>query len=97
MNIDILFHVSHRGAGRYLFPLIAAARRQGARVACFFTHDGVLVAADPRLRDALGEGRAVACEESWRRFRPGEPCPVEAGSQTVNSALMAEAARVVSL
>lgn len=97
MSIDILFHVSHRGAGRYLFPLIAAARRRGARVACFFTYDGVLVAADPRLKDVLGDGRAVACEESWQRFRPGEPCPVEAGSQTTNSALVAEAARVVSL
>jgi hypothetical protein len=27
----------------------------------------------------------------------GKDCPVERGSQTVNSALMAEAARVVSL
>lgn len=97
MSIDILFHVSHRGAGRYLFPLIAAARRRGATVACFFTYDGVLVAADPRLREVLGDARAVVCEESWHRFRPGEPCPVEAGSQTVNSALMAEATRVVSL
>ncbi|GIX27422.1 MAG: hypothetical protein KatS3mg123_1303 [Burkholderiales bacterium] len=94
----MLFHVSHRGAGRYLFPLVAAARRRGgATVACFFTFDGVLVAADPRLKEVLGEGRAVACDESWRRLRPGEPCPVEAGSQTVNSALMAEAKRVVSL
>ncbi|MEW6133682.1 MAG: hypothetical protein AB1591_11050 [Pseudomonadota bacterium] len=95
--IDLLFHVSHRDAGRYLFPLLAAARRRSITVACFFTFDGTLVAADPRLKEVLGGSRAVMCEESWHRFRPGEPCPVEAGSQTVNSALMAEAKRVVSL
>ncbi len=97
MTIDILFHVSHRGAGRYLFPLIAAARRRGAKVACFFTLDGVLVAADPRLGEALGDGRAVVCAESWQRFCPDRPCPVESGSQTTNSALMAQAGRIVSL
>ncbi|MCL6555716.1 MAG: hypothetical protein K6T56_05060 [Burkholderiales bacterium] len=97
MSIDILFHVSHQGAGRYLLPLVAAARRRGATVACFFTNDGVLVVADPEIKGALGDVRAVACEESWRRFRPHEPCPIEAGSQTDNSALMAQAQRVVSL
>ncbi len=95
--IDLLFHITHRDAGRYLFPLIAAAGRRGVRVACFFTFDGVRVAADPKLKEAIGDGRAVVCEESWHRFCPGQPCPVEAGSQTVNSALMSEAKRVVSL
>ena len=44
-----------------------------------------------------GAARAVVCEESWHRFCPDSPCPVELGSQTVNSALMGEAQRVVSL
>jgi hypothetical protein len=39
----------------------------------------------------------VVCEESWHRFCPGSACPVELGSQTVNSALVGEAQRVVSL
>jgi hypothetical protein len=39
----------------------------------------------------------VVCEESWHRFLPGLACPVEAGSQTSNSALMGEARKVVSL
>lgn len=95
--VEVLFHVTHRDAGRYLLPLIEAARRRGVSVACFFTHDGVLAAADSALLAALTPFRAVACEESWRRYRAGEPCPVEAGSQTSNSALMAEAKRVVSL
>jgi hypothetical protein len=77
--------------------LLAAARRRGAMVACFFINDGVLVVADPEIKGALGDVRAVACEESWRRFRPHEACPIEAGSQTDNSALMAQAQRVVSL
>jgi hypothetical protein len=39
----------------------------------------------------------VVCEESWHRFCPQLACPVEAGSQTTNSALMGEARKVVSL
>ena len=41
--------------------------------------------------------RAVVCEDSWHKFCPGLHCPVEAGSQTGNSALMGEAKKVVSL
>jgi hypothetical protein len=39
----------------------------------------------------------VVCEESWHRFCSGLDCPVENGSQTINSALMAEAEKVVAL
>ena len=45
----------------------------------------------------LGDARAVVCEESWHRFCGKASCPVELGSQTVNSALMGEAKKVVSL
>jgi len=39
----------------------------------------------------------VVCEESWHRFCPSLDCPVEYGSQTINSGLMAKAVRVVAL
>lgn len=96
--MDILFHVGTAAGGRLLYPLLLAARRAGCRSGAFFTHEGVLGLRDADLTAALGAiERVVACEESWHRFCPGLACPVEAGSQTTNSALMGEAKKVVSL
>lgn len=95
---DILFHVSTARGGAILLPLARACTRATRSYACFFTNDGVLGLQNPELCGVLGgAARAVACEESWNRHRPGLACPVELGSQTVNSALMGEAVRVVSL
>ncbi|MDP2811928.1 MAG: hypothetical protein Q8O34_17450 [Rhodocyclaceae bacterium] len=96
--MDILFHVATAAGGRLLYPLLLAARRAGCRSGAFFTHEGVLGLRDADLAAALAQAdRVVACEESWHRFCPGLVCPVEAGSQTSNSALMGEAKKVVSL
>lgn len=96
--MDILFHVSTAEGGRRLIPLLLAAGRANCRFGAFFTHEGVLGLRDSSLTAALTPvERAVVCEESWHRFFPGLPCPVEAGSQTSNSALMGEARKVVSL
>lgn len=96
--MDILFHVTAPESARLLLPLATAAQRCSARFACFFTHEGVLGLRDAALVAALRAAeRAVVCEESWHRFCPGLPCPVEEGSQTTNSALVGEAGKVVSL
>ncbi len=94
---DILFHVSTEPGGEVLLPLMRAAARAGSEVAAFFTHRGVIGLRDPALVAALAGSRAVVCEHSWDRYCPGLECPVERGSQTINSALMGEARRVVSL
>lgn len=95
--IAILFHVTTEGGARILLPLAQACRRRGHPFAAFFTHEGVRGLADPDVVSALQDARAVVCEESWRRYAAHTPCPVELGSQTINSALVAEARRVVSL
>jgi hypothetical protein len=96
--MNILFHVSTPGGGALLEPLAHAASRKGASFAAFFTHEGVRGLLAPTLLTALsGAERAVVCEESWHRFCPGRACPVENGSQTINSGLMAEADKVVAL
>lgn len=96
--MNILFHISTAAGGALLLPLAQAADRAGASFAAFFTHEGVMGLNDARLVAALsGAERAVVCEESWHRFCPGRDCPVENGSQTINSALMGEAERVVCL
>ncbi len=95
--MNILFHVSTAAGGALLLPLAQAARRAGASFGVFFTHEGVLGLKDAALVAALAGSRAVVCEESWHRFCPGLDCPVERGSQTINSAMVGEAERVVSL
>jgi hypothetical protein len=96
--MDLLFHVATPQAARILASLARACSRAGRRFACFFTHDGVLLLNDRDVRAALaGAARLVVCEESWHRFCAGRDCPAELGSQTVNSALIGEANRVVSL
>ncbi len=96
--MNILFHVTTAGGGALLAPLALAAARNNASCAAFFTHEGVLGLKDPAILAALaGAERTVVCEESWHRFCAGLDCPVELGSQTINSALMAEADKVVAL
>lgn len=96
--MNILFHVSTAAGGALLLPLAQAAQRAGASFAAFFTHEGVLGLKTDALVAALKSSeRAVVCEESWHRFCPGLDCPVENGSQTINSGLMAEADKVVAL
>lgn len=98
MSLDLLLVVStDRGAG-VLVPLVSAARRRGTALGCFFTNDGVKLLADAGMRAAVqGAREAVACEHSWARFMGDARCPVELGSQTDHSALVARATRVVAL
>jgi hypothetical protein len=96
--MDIVFLVSTAEGGKFLLPLVQSCRRAGCTFGAFFTHEGVLGLKNPALNRALEHAaRSVACEESWHRFCGEALCPAERGSQTVNSAMMGEARRVVSL
>lgn len=96
--MDILFLVSTAEGGKFLLPLAQSCQRAGCTFGAFFTQQGVLGLKDTALQGALEyAARSVACEESWHRFCGELPCPAERGSQTVNSAMMGEARRVVSL
>ncbi len=96
--MDVMLHVSSADAAPAVLSLARACARAHIKWGCFFTNDGVRALADAALVDALsGAERAAVCEHSWQQVMgDGEP-PIEAGSQTVNSAMMAEADRVVSL
>ncbi len=94
----VLIHVSTPASGAIAVALAGACRRAGIAWSCFFTNDGVKVLADEAVAAALGAAaRAVACEKSWEEFMGGAACPVELGSQTINSALMGEADKVIGL
>jgi len=95
--VSLLFVVSTERSARVLLPLAEACRRGGVAWSCFFTNDGVKLLADGEVGKLMAEAaRAIACEYSWHRFMGGATCPVELGSQTDHSALVADAATVVA-
>lgn len=96
--MEILLHVSNPASARIGAAMARACKRAGIVWACFLTNDGVRALLDPDfVEDLRAASRAVACEHSWRQHMGGLPCAVELGSQTVNSALMSQARRLVSL
>lgn len=96
--MDVLLHITTPDAAPIAAGLGWALTAEGASWACFMTNDGVKAMDNEKFSTALDHAtRAAVCEHSWDIHMAGKPCPVERGSQTVNSALMAEAARVISL
>lgn len=95
--MDLMLVVSCRGSGPVIEPLMAACVRRGIQWGCFFTNDGVATLSRPGTAAlAAAAARSVVCEASWQRFMSGESCPVELGSQTDHSAMVAEAGHLVS-
>lgn len=96
--MDLLILVTTSGAHSILVPLGQACARQNIRWAAFFTNDGVKNLQDEAVLSAVGSGQTViACQDSWNHHLPGVDCPVELGSQTNNSALIAQTEHIVSI
>jgi hypothetical protein len=96
--MKILFEISSGNAASVLVPLARACDRNAVTWSCFFTGDGVkTLARDDVLTTVAGAAKAAACEVSWERYMGDQPCPVEIGSQTNNSAMVGDADNIVSL
>ncbi len=96
--MDVLLHITTPKAAAIASALGRAFNARGASWACFLTNDGVKVLDDDAFNAArTGAVRSAVCKKSWDLHMQNCDCPVERGSQTVNSELMAEAVRVVSL
>jgi hypothetical protein len=96
--MEILLLLTHPDAGPIAAGIGRACERAGVEWGVFVTNDGVRALADPATAGALAAARpAIVCQESWGAHMAGSECPLTEGSQTNNSALVAEAVRVVSL
>ena len=96
--MEVLLLITSPDAARFATPLGLALTRKGVAWGCFLTNDGVTLLGDRAFVEAgQGAARIAVCETSWDAHMLGQDCPVEMGSQTINSALMAEADKVVSL
>ncbi len=95
--MDILFLVSRVESAPTLRALLRACVRRKVSCGCFLTGPAAALAYDPETEAALRTcARAVVCEYSWERFGRGLSL-VSLGSQTDNSAMVAQARRIVSL
>ena len=96
--MNILLHITTSDAAGIATGLGRALSAAGATWGAFLTNDGVKLLDDPGFAAVrAGAARVAVCEHSWDLHMAGHDCSVERGSQTVNSLLMAEAGRVVSL
>jgi len=96
--MDLLIIVSTAQSRAIAEALAMAARRAGINWGVFVTNDGVRTLSDPGFAETLkGASKAIACQDSWRQHMGDSHCPIEAGSQTSNSALVGIAAHIVSL
>lgn len=96
--MDMLIVVSTDRGAQVAASLAKACVRRGTSWACFFTNDGVKALGTQEVAELVSTAHAaIACEHSWHRFMEETACPVELGSQTNHSALVAQAARIVTL
>ena len=94
----MLLVVTKPDSSQILANLIRACVRLDQKVSCFFTNDGVLALDNKTVLDAVqSTEEATVCMESWRTFMGEAACPVQEGSQTHHSRLVAEATAIVSL
>lgn len=96
--MEIMFHITCENALEVALPLSKACQRAGISWGCFLTGDGVKTLGDKGFVSTLASaGAAVVCEHSWQQHMNGISCPVELGSQTINSRMVGDAVRVISL
>lgn len=96
--MTILFVVSHRQTAFAFKGLTDACKRARIEFNCFFTGDGVNQLEDAEVVTlANSASQSIVCEHSWDKSFPAKEPPVEKGSQTDHSRMVATAHRVVSL
>ena len=96
--METLLVITTRDSGKIAIPLMLGLSRAGIDWGCFFTNDGVELINNEECQSAVKlDKRVVVCEHSWSILGHGSDCPAEMGSQTINSSMMTEVSRVISL
>ena len=96
--MKILFVISNPETADVLKGISEACSRANQEYLCFFTGDGVKLLQENKIVTAIQSAeRNVACEHSWEKHFSTQKMPIEKGSQTDHSAMIAMVDRVVSL
>ena len=96
--MKILFVISNPKTSEVLKGISEACSRAKQEYLCFFTGDGVQLLQDEKIISVIQTAeRNVACEHSWEKHFSTQELPIEKGSQTDHSGMIAMVDRVVSL
>jgi hypothetical protein len=97
--MDVMLHITTRDSGNIAIPLMLALTRANTDWGCFLTNDGVELLENKMFVAAIAKStQAMVCEFSWEKAgKDKNRCPIEKGSQTINSSMMGKALRIVSL
>ena len=96
--MKILFVISNPKTADVLQGISEACSRANQAYLCFFTGDGVKLLGDEKIIMTIQTAeRNVVCEHSWEKHFSSQPLPIERGSQTDHSGMIAMVDRVISL
>ena len=96
--MKILLVISNPKTADILQGISESCSRAKQEYLCFFTGDGVKLLQDDEIIAAIQTAeRNVACEHSWEKHFSSQQLPIEKGSQTDHSGMIAMVDRVVSL
>ena len=96
--MNILLVISHNNLENFLHPLLEKFNEREIKFSCFFTGTGVLNLTDSKLLKVLDiSSKAIVCHQSWNKYFPEKKSPIEEGSQTNLSEMIAGDYKVLSL
>lgn len=96
--MNILLVISHNDLEKFLQPLLEKFNERKINFSCFFTGTGVLNLTDSKLLKILNiSSKAIVCHQSWEKYFPEKKSPIEEGSQTNLSEMIAGDYKVFSL
>ena len=96
--MNILLVISHEDLENFLQPLLEKFNERKINFSCFFTGIGVLNLSDSKLLNVLNNSaKAIVCHQSWEKYFPEKKSPIEEGSQTNLSEIIAGDYKVFSL
>jgi hypothetical protein len=96
--MNILLVISHADLENFLHPLLEKLNEREINFSCFFTGTGVLNLSNSKLLKSLNNSsKAIVCHQSWEKYFPKKKSPIEEGSQTNLSEMIAGDYKVFSL
>jgi len=96
--MNILLVISHNNLENFLHPLLEKFNEREIKFSCLSTGTGVLNLTDSKVLKVLDiSSKAIVCHQSWNKYFPEKKSPIEEGSQTNLSEMIAGDYKVFSL
>lgn len=96
--MNILLVISHDNLENFICPLITKFIERKIDFQCFLTGSGVMNLNKKEVVALINKGeKSIVCHQSWQRYFGEKKPPIDEGSQTNLSEMIAEDIKVVSL